>query len=154
MALFAAENYGCKVKTFTISDEQFNLAKERINESSVSHLIEIELLDYRLIPKKYGRIFTKAVSIEMVEAVGDKYMDKYAKVIGDCLISDGLFAIQAITSPNSRYVEMKNGVDFIQKHIFPGSQLPSIHKLSESFYRMSDFDIVDLKILVLIIPRH
>jgi len=145
MALFAAENYGCKVKTFTISDEQFRLAKERIEKSSVSYLIEIELLDYRYIPKHYGRIFTKAVSIEMVEAVGDKYMDKYAKVIGDCLLPDGLFAIQAITSPNSRYEEMKNGVDFIKKHIFPGSQLPSIHKLSDSFYRMADFDIVDLK---------
>lgn len=145
MALFAAENYGCKVKTFTISDEQFRLAKERIDKSSASHLIEIQLLDYRHIPKKYGRIFTKAVSIEMVEAVGDKYMDKYAKVIGDCLVPDGLFAIQAITSPNSRYDEMKNGVDFIKKHIFPGSQLPSIHKLSDSFYRMADFDIVNLK---------
>ncbi len=145
MALFAAQNYGCKVKTFTISDEQFRLAKERIEASSVNHLIEIELLDYRHIPAKYGRIFTKAVSIEMVEAVGDKYMDKYAKVIGDCLVQDGLFAIQAITSPNSRYDEMKNGVDFIKKHIFPGSQLPSIHKLSDSFYRMADFDMINLK---------
>ncbi len=145
MALFAAQNYGCKVKTFTISDEQFRLAKERIKASSVSHLIEIELLDYRHIPAKYGRIFTKAVSIEMVEAVGDKYMDKYAKVIGDCLVKDGLFAIQAITSPNCRYDEMKNGVDFIKKHIFPGSQLPSIHKLSDSFYRMADFDMINLK---------
>ncbi len=145
MALYAAENYGCKVKTFTISDEQFRLAKKRIESSSVSHLIEIELLDYRHIPEKYGRIFTKAVSIEMVEAVGDKYMNRYAKVIGDCLVSDGLFAIQAITAPNSRYAEMKNGVDFIKKHIFPGSQLPSIHKLSDSFFRMADFDIVDLK---------
>ena len=144
LAIFAAENYGCKVKTFTISDEQYQLAKSRISKSSASSLISIELLDYRKISNKYGKIFTKAISIEMVEAVGDKYMETYAKAIDDCLAPNGLFAIQAITAPNSRYDEMRKSVDFIQKHIFPGSQLPSVHKLSESFYKVGNFDIVNL----------
>lgn len=145
LALFAAENYGCQVKTFTISNEQFQLAKRRIQNSPYSHLITIDLLDYRKLPEKYNKSFTKAISIEMVEAVGDKFMDTYAKVIGDYLVDNGLFAIQAITAPNSRYEEMKNGVDFIQKHIFPGSQLPSVHKLSDSFFKMASFDIINLK---------
>ena len=144
LSIFAAENYGCQVKTFTISDEQYNLAKQRISESKAAHLITIEILDYRKIHQKYGKIFTKAISIEMVEAVGDKFMETYAKAIDDCLKPEGLFAIQAITSPNSRYDEMKNSVDFIQKHIFPGSQLPSVHKLSDSFFKMGQFDIVNL----------
>lgn len=145
MAIYAAQNYGCRVSTFTISDEQYKLATERISSAGLSDLISIHLMDYRKIPKAYGRIFTKAVSIEMVEAVGDKYMNDYAKVVGDCLVSEGLFAIQAITSPNSRYNEMKNSVDFIKKHIFPGSQLPSLHKLSESFFKMAQFDMIDIK---------
>lgn len=144
LSIFAAENYGCQVKTFTISDEQYRLAKKRISESKAADLISIDLLDYRKIHDKYGKIFTKAISIEMVEAVGDKYMETYAKAIHDCLLPEGLFAIQAITSPNSRYDEMKNSVDFIQKHIFPGSQLPSVHKLSDSFFKMGQFDIVNL----------
>lgn len=145
MAIYAAKHFGCRVKSFTISDEQYKLALERVSLAGLDDRVSVELLDYRKIPEKYGSSFTKAVSIEMVEAVGDKYMDSYAKVIGQSLLPNGLFAIQAITSPNSRYDAMKNSVDFIKKHIFPGSQLPSIHKLSDSFYRMADFDIVDLK---------
>lgn len=145
MAIYAAQKYGCRVSTFTISDEQYKLASDRVAKAGLTELVTIELLDYRKIPEVYGRIFSKAVSIEMVEAVGDKYMNDYAKVIGDCLLPDGLFAIQAITSPNSRYQEMKNGVDFIKKYIFPGSQLPSLHKLSESFYKMAQFDMIDIK---------
>lgn len=145
LSIYAAKKYGVKIKTITISQEQFEYAKNKINKEGLSELIDIEILDYRLLPERYPETFTKAISIEMVEAVGDQFMNTYARSIGKCLKKNGLFAIQAITSPNSRYEEIRQGVDFIQKHIFPGSLLPSLQKLTNSFAEQAQFDMINLK---------
>lgn len=127
-SIFAAKNFGCKIKTVTISQEQFNLAKERIAKQNLEHLIEIELNDYRKINGK----FDKVVSIEMLEAVGDKYLPVYFEKINSLLKPDGAIALQVITSPDSRYNNFKKGVDWIQKYIFPGSLLPSVAAINNS----------------------
>jgi cyclopropane-fatty-acyl-phospholipid synthase len=127
-AIHAVQNYGCKVTGVTISKEQYNFAKRKIRALGLESYIEILLMDYRDIEGDFNKI----VSIEMIEAVGDEYMDNYFKTIDRLLKKDGLVVIQAITSPDSRYRSFVKGVDFIQKHIFPGSLLPSIGKMVSS----------------------
>jgi cyclopropane-fatty-acyl-phospholipid synthase len=103
----------------------------------------LELIDYRdFIP---AAKFDKIVSIEMIEAVGDEYIPDYFKTINNCLLPNGLFVMQAITSPNSRYEQFKYGVDWIQKHIFPGSLLPSLQRLTEQASAQAKLDVMDLK---------
>jgi cyclopropane-fatty-acyl-phospholipid synthase len=139
-SLFLAKKFGCKITTLTISDEQFRYAQDLFKREGVDHLIDIKLLDYRLVEGKFDRI----VSIEMLEAVGDKYLDVYFKKCNELLKSNGLLALQVITSPDSRYEEFKKGVDFIQKHVFPGSLLPSIGRMNEAVNRTGNMHIYSL----------
>lgn len=127
MAIYAAQNYGCRVTSITISKEQLALAQKRVKEAQLDHLVEIRYLDYRKLEGKYDKI----VSIEMIEAVGDEYFESYFKKLESCLKKDGLLAIQAITSPDSRYDIYRKSVDWIQKYIFPGGLLPSVAKIHE-----------------------
>ncbi len=136
-SLHVAKKYGCRITTITISDEQFAYAKELFKREGVDHLIEIKMLDYRKLEGKYDRI----VSIEMLEAVGDKYLDTYFEKCQSVLKPDGLLALQVITSPDSRYEEFKTGIDFIQKHIFPGSLLPSIGRINTAINRTGEMHL-------------
>jgi cyclopropane-fatty-acyl-phospholipid synthase len=136
-SLHVAKKYGCRITTITISDEQFTYAKELFKREGVDHLIEIKMLDYRKLEGKYDRI----VSIEMLEAVGDKYLDTYFEKCQSVLKPDGLLALQVITSPDSRYEEFKTGIDFIQKHIFPGSLLPSIGRINTAINRTGEMHL-------------
>jgi cyclopropane-fatty-acyl-phospholipid synthase len=140
-SLYLAKNYGCKVTTITISNEQYAYAKELFRKEGMEHLIDIQLKDYRLIEGKYDRI----VSIEMLEAVGDKYFETYFSKCNQVLKKDGLLGIQVITSPDSRYAEFKSGIDFIQKHIFPGSLCPSIGRLNNAINHSSDLHLLNMK---------
>ena len=99
------------------------------------------MLDYRQME---GR-FDKIVSIEMLEAVGHKYLDVYFKKCHDLLKKNGILALQVITSPDCRYDSLRKGVDWIQKHIFPGSLLPSIAAINGAINRTGDLTLVDLK---------
>lgn len=141
MSIHMAKNYGCKVSTVTISQEQFNYAKKRIEEEGLSHKIDIQIQDYRLI----DGTFDKIVSIEMLEAVGHKFLDVYFRKCQELLKKDGLFAFQVITSPDSRYDSLRKGVDWIQKHIFPGSLLPSVKAINSSINRTGDMTLIDVK---------
>jgi len=140
-AIYIAKNYGCKVTSLTISAEQAKLARERVTEAGLDGRVEILLKDYRELDGTYDKI----VSIEMLEAVGDAFLDVYFRQVNSLLKNNGLLAIQVITSPDSRYESLKKGVDWIQKHIFPGSLLPSVAAINGAINRTSDMTLVDLK---------
>ncbi len=140
-AIHMAKNYNCKVTTVTISEEQYKLAKERVAKENLSDKITVVLKDYRLLEGKFDKI----VSIEMLEAVGAEFYNTYFKKCSDLLKKDGIFAVQVITCPDSRFESLKNGVDWIQKHIFPGSLLPSVAAINRSVNETSDLTLVDLK---------
>lgn len=140
-AIHMAKNYKCKVTTVTISEEQYKLAKERVTKENLSDKITVVLKDYRLLEGKFDKI----VSIEMLEAVGAEFYNTYFKKCADLLKKDGIFAVQVITCPDSRFESLRNGVDWIQKHIFPGSLLPSVAAINKSVNETSDLTLVDLK---------
>ncbi len=140
-AIFAAKNYGCKITSVTISKQQHDFATNRIKEQHLEHLIEVQLKDYRLIDGK----FDKVVSIEMIEAVGAQYLKVYFDKIQSVLKPNGVLALQAIVCPDSRFESFKNNVDFIQKHIFPGSLLPSIAAINTAINETGDLFLFGLK---------
>ncbi|MFI5160699.1 MAG: class I SAM-dependent methyltransferase [Sphingobacteriales bacterium] len=140
-AIYMAKNYGCKVTSLTISSEQLKLAQERVEAEGLSDKVNIQMQDYRLMEGQFDKI----VSIEMLEAVGHKYLDLYFKKCHDLLKKNGILALQVITSPDSRYDSLRKGVDWIQKHIFPGSLLPSVAAINGAVNRTGDLTMVDLK---------
>jgi cyclopropane-fatty-acyl-phospholipid synthase len=140
-AIYMAKKYGCRVTSLTISEEQHKLAVERVEAEGLSHQVKILLQDYRLMEGTFDKI----VSVEMLEAVGFNFMDVYFKKCHDLLKKNGILAIQVITSPDSRYDALRKGVDWIQKHIFPGSLLPSVGAINSSINRTGDMTLVDLK---------
>ena len=140
-AIYMAKTYGCRVTSLTISAEQHKMAVERVEAAGLSDKVSIELKDYRMVEGVYDKI----VSVEMLEAVGFSFMDVYFTRCHQLLKKNGILAIQVITSPDSRYESLRKGVDWIQKHIFPGSLLPSIGAINASVNRTGDFTMVDLK---------
>lgn len=121
-AIYAAQNYGCKVTTITISQAQYDEAVARVEAAGLSHRVDVQLKDYRLLEGK----FDKLVSIEMIEAVGEQYLPTYFNQCRNLLKPHGLALIQAITIEDARYEKAINTVDFIKRYIFPGSFIPSI----------------------------
>ncbi|WP_316772962.1 cyclopropane-fatty-acyl-phospholipid synthase family protein [Pedobacter frigiditerrae] len=140
-AIFMAKNYGCKVTTVTISKEQQKLGQERVAAAGLADKIEIIIKDYRNIEGQFDKI----VSVEMLEAVGHNYLETYFTKCAEVLKPNGIFAFQVITSPDSRYENLRRGVDWIQKHIFPGSLLPSVAVINKAINNTSDLTLVDLK---------
>jgi len=140
-AIFLAKNYGCKVTSVTISKEQQKLAIERVKKEGLEDKVSIIIQDYR----KIDGTFDKIVSIEMLEAVGHQYLETYFEKCQELLKPNGIFAFQVITAPDSRYDKLRNGVDWIQKHIFPGSLLPSVAAINNAINNTGDLTMVDLK---------
>jgi cyclopropane-fatty-acyl-phospholipid synthase len=140
-AIFAAENYGCKVTTTTISQHQFRYTKDLINKKKLGKKITLLFEDYRNLEGKYDKL----VSIEMIEAVGHHYYHEYFKKINTLLKPDGIALIQAITIRDQRYSQALQNVDFIQKYIFPGSCIPSIEIIQKNLTRETDMIISDLE---------
>ncbi len=140
-AIYMAKNYGCRITSITISEEQKKFADGRIAGEGLTEKIKIELIDYRNISGQFDKI----VSIEMLEAVGDEYLDVYFKKCHELLKKNGILALQVITCPDSRYESMKRGVDWIQKHIFPGSLLPSVGRINQAINSTGDLTLVDIK---------
>lgn len=127
-AIYAAEHYGCRVTTITISQAQYDEAVIRVNEAGLAHRIDVQLKDYRLLEGK----FDKLVSIEMVEAVGAQYLPTYFDQCKTLLKPKGLAFIQAITIEDFRYKKALNTVDYIKRYIFPGSFIPSVSVLTQT----------------------
>jgi cyclopropane-fatty-acyl-phospholipid synthase len=140
-AIYMASNFGCKVTTITISQEQQKLAIERVKAAGLDDKISVEIQDYRKIKGQYDKI----VSVEMLEAVGARYFENYFEQCHKLLKQDGILALQVITCPDSRFEALRDGVDWIQKHIFPGSLLPSVGAMNEAINRTGDLTLVDLK---------
>lgn len=140
-AIYMARNYGCRVTSVTLSVEQQKLATERIAEAGLSHRVEVVLQDYRTITGKFDKI----VSIEMLEAVGHRYLKSYFRKCTELLEKEGILAVQVIVCPDSRYDSLRKGVDWIQKHIFPGSLLPSVGAINEAVNAAGDLTMIDLK---------
>ncbi len=141
MAIHAAKNFGCRVTTTTISKEQYDYAKKRIEEEGLQDRITLLLKDYRELTGKYDKL----VSIEMIEAVGHQFLDQYFEKCNSLLKPDGLLLIQAITIKDQRYEYARDNPDFIKKFIFPGGFLPSVSVISQSVKKVTDLQMVHLE---------
>ncbi|RPG06701.1 MAG: class I SAM-dependent methyltransferase [Pelagibacteraceae bacterium TMED267] len=120
-AEYVGKKYDVKLDCITISKKQFEYAKERIHKCGLNEKVNIEIKDYRDLNGKYNSI----ASIEMIEAVGQNYLESYFNTIKKNLSDDGKAAIQAITIDDRLFNRYKNKQDFIQKYIFPGGFLPN-----------------------------
>ena len=140
-ALYAAQHYGCHVTTTTISREQHALASRRVAEAGMKGHVTLLLEDYRDLEGQYDKL----VSIEMVEAIGAPYLDVYFGKLGSLLKPDGLALVQAITIEDHRYAQALRSVDFIKRHVFPGSFIPSISALLAAKTRASDLSLIRLE---------
>ena len=120
-----AKNYDIKLDCITISKKQFEFTKAKINRLGLNHKVNIKMLDYRDVKTKYDNI----ISIEMIEAVGEKYLNNYFKSIKENLALEGRAAIQSIVISDSLYDRYRTKEDFIQRFIFPGGFLPSLKSL-------------------------
>ena len=119
---YFAKNYNVSIDCITISKKQFEFTKNRIKVAGLNNKVNVMFLDYRDLKEKYDRI----ASIEMIEAVGEKYLDKYFETIKRSLNENGSAAIQGITIRDDLFERYRSNEDFIQKYIFPGGFLPSL----------------------------
>ena len=126
-AEYLGKNYDVKLDCITISKKQYEYAKERIYNCGLNEKVNIEIKDYRDLEGKYNSI----ASIEMIEAVGQNYLESYFKTIKHNLSDGGRAAIQAITIDDSLFDRYKNKQDFIQKYIFPGGFLPNKNTINK-----------------------
>ena len=138
-SMHAARSFGCRVTTVTISQQQYDEASRRIQAAGLSDRIQLLLCDYRDLRGQFDKI----ASIEMLEAVGDKYVDGYFAKIDSLLAPRGLAGLQAILCPDHQYAILRDGVDFIQKHIFPGSLLMSNARIGEALRACGDLNLFD-----------
>jgi len=130
-AVYAAGAHRCRVTTVTLSRQQFEHASRRVAEAGLGERVSVQHGDFREISGRYDKI----VSIEMMEALGHRRLPEFCRVVGRSLKQDGLLALQFITCPDSRYGDFRRGLDFIQKHIFPGSLLLSLNRVNELLTR-------------------
>jgi len=122
-----AARRGCRVTGVTLSREQLAYARNRIRKAGLDGLVTLEFRDYRDIAEEYDHI----VSIEMFEAVGERYWPLYFEKIGACLRPGGKAALQIITIDGSAYQYYRRRTDFIQRYIFPGGMLPPVERLEQ-----------------------
>ena len=141
MALYAAQHYGCKVTTTTLSKEQFDYTQTRIEALGLQEQVTLLLEDYRDLTGQYDKL----VSIEMIEAVGHHFLPSYFKQCARLLKPHGLMLLQAITIREQRYEQAKSSVDFIQRYIFPGGALPSVQKMLEIVAKDTDMNLMHME---------
>jgi len=127
LALRAAEKIGCRVTTITLSKNQFDYLNELIAKKGLSKLVTVKFQDYRTLSDQYDKI----VSIEMIEAVGKRFLPTYFKVIDSCLRPGGVAVLQIITFPDQFTDSYTKRADWIQLRVFPGSYLPSLKEITQ-----------------------
>jgi cyclopropane-fatty-acyl-phospholipid synthase len=126
-AMEAVKQTGCRVTGITVSEEQYQLAQKRVLKAGLQDKITILFKDYRNV----AGLFDKIVSIEMLEAVGHKYLGTFFTACDKLLKPTGRLVIQVITIPDQSYENYRRKTDWIQKYIFPGGHLPSVTALSQ-----------------------
>ena len=141
LAIHAAKHYGCHVTTTTISREQHDYAREKIARAGLADRITLLLEDYRDLRGTYD----KAISIEMIEAVGANYLDTYLAKCSSLLAPHGAMLLQAITIQDQFYERARKSVDYIQRFVFPGSFIPSVNVISQAVTRVTDLKIFALE---------
>jgi cyclopropane-fatty-acyl-phospholipid synthase len=132
-ALEAARRYGCRVTGITLSQRQLELARRRVAEAGLADRIELRLQDYRDVRGRFDRI----VSIEMFEALGREHWPLFFRRCDELLAPDGVMSLQAIALPDHRFETYARHGDWIQKRIFPGSLLASLHQVTGAMSRTS-----------------
>lgn len=140
LAIYAAERYGCKVTTTTISAEQYAYTENLVKQKGLEDRITLLKEDYRDLTGQ----FDKLVSVEMIEAVGAEYMSTFFKKCNALLKPGGLMVLQAITIADQRLERYNRNVDFIQKYIFPGGYLPSVELISSMYRKHTDMVVRSL----------
>lgn len=140
-AIHAARQYGCRVTTTTISANQYEFMRQAVQEAGLADRVEVRCEDYRDLTGEFDRI----VSIEMIEAVGHEFLETFFRVCSNRLRANGAMLLQAITLPNERYDAYRRSVDFIQKYIFPGGNLPSPAAIAEAMSRGGDLSIREVE---------
>ena len=140
-AIHAAKNYGVRVTTTTISQEQFRFAQKRVNEEGLQDRITLLLKDYRELEGTYDKL----VSIEMIEAVGHHFYETFFEVCQARLKPEGAALIQAITIADHVFEAARDSVDFIKRYIFPGSCIPSVTALCQAASKASDLKLFHLE---------
>ena len=141
MAIYAAKHTGCRVTTTTISQEQFDLAKARIEAEGLQDRITLLFKDYRDLEGHYDKL----VSIEMIEAIGHQFQDTYFAKCASLLKPGGKALIQAITIEDHRYQQALDSVDFIKRYIFPGSYIPCVSAMVASAAHAGQLRLLDLQ---------
>lgn len=137
-AVHAARHYGCRVTTTTISRRQREYARARVRREGLEGRVTVLGEDYRTLTGRYDHL----VSIEMIEAVGYRYLDGYFRACGRLLRPDGMMLLQAITVPDYRFARYVRSVEFLQRHVFPGGCVPSIGSLAAAVGRATDFRMI------------
>jgi cyclopropane-fatty-acyl-phospholipid synthase len=125
LAIHAAGRFGCRVTTTTLSPAQHAEAARRVAAAGLSDRVELLRQDYRDLAGRYSKI----VAVEMIEAVGHRFLPTFFAALDRLLLRDGLVALQAITIADRNYEAARHGVDFIQRHVFPGGAIPSLTAL-------------------------
>ncbi len=141
LAVYLAQTRGCRVTTTTISSEQHRHAQALVQQLGLTDRVTVLQQDYRALQGQYDKL----VSVEMIEAVGHQYLDNYLRRCDALLKPDGLALIQAITIEDHRYQQALRSVDFIKKHIFPGSFIPSIGAILHSNARNTQMRLIHLE---------
>ncbi len=140
-AVHAASLYGCRVTTTTISREQYDAAVDRVHRAGLADRVEVRLEDYRDL----AGTFDKIVSIEMIEAIGHEQQTTFFRTCAARLRPHGMMLLQCILIADRQYERARRGIDFIKKHIFPGSFIPSTQSLHRAMVASSDFRLVDFE---------
>ncbi|MBV4491246.1 SAM-dependent methyltransferase [Pseudomonas oryzicola] len=141
LAIHAATQYGCRVTTTTLSEAQYAHTRQRVEALGLAQRVTVLREDYRDL----RGTFDKLVSIEMIEAVGHRYLPDYFNQCARLLKPDGLMLLQAITIRDQRYHQARRSVDFIQRYIFPGGALPSLTVLLHNATRHTPLNLVHLQ---------
>ncbi|MCX7041256.1 MAG: cyclopropane-fatty-acyl-phospholipid synthase [Gammaproteobacteria bacterium] len=141
MALHAAQKFGCRVTTTTISREQYALASKRVQDAGLGDRVTVLLDDYRDLRGEYDKL----VSIEMIEAIGHQYLDTYFEKCASLLRPEGIALVQAITIEDDRYQQALRSVDFIKRHVFPGSFIPCVSAMAHAAARAGKLRLVNLE---------
>jgi len=139
LAIRAARERGDRVTTLTLSSEQQALARKRAEAAGVADLVDVRLQDYRDATGQYDAV----VSVEMIEAVGERYWPTYFAALDGLLAPGGRVGLQSITMPHDRMMATRRSYTWIHKYVFPGGSSPSLRAIEENLAAHTKLSIVE-----------